>query len=108
MKISTKASKPFPTPIQCLLPEKLAKSDDKVNKTKSEILQILANAYDKGLAAHKKLSEKDMDEAVSFFAGPKSKRQILILMHDHQTHHVGQIIVYLRLNGIKPPSYVGW
>jgi uncharacterized damage-inducible protein DinB len=30
------------------------------------------------------------------------------LMHDHHTHHRGQIIVYLRLNGLKPPKYVGW
>jgi uncharacterized damage-inducible protein DinB len=24
---------------------------------------------------------------------------------DHITHHRGQIVVYLRLNGIKPPQY---
>lgn len=41
-------------------------------------------------------------------AGPLTRRQILILMHDHQAHHIGQLIVYLRLKGIKPPGYVGW
>jgi uncharacterized damage-inducible protein DinB len=54
------------------------------------------------------INEKQLDEIVPFFAGPKARRQILILMHDHQSHHVGQLIVYLRLNGIKPPAYVGW
>jgi len=24
------------------------------------------------------------------------------------THHRGQLVVYLRLNGILPPNYVGW
>lgn len=37
-----------------------------------------------------------------------TRRQILLLLHDHQTHHIGQVIVYLRLKGIKPPAYVGW
>jgi hypothetical protein len=26
----------------------------------------------------------------------------------HQTHHRGQLVVYLRLKGIKPPQYRGW
>jgi uncharacterized damage-inducible protein DinB len=37
-----------------------------------------------------------------------NKLQILNLLNDHQTHHRAQLIVYLRINGIKPPDYVGW
>jgi uncharacterized damage-inducible protein DinB len=55
-----------------------------------------------------KMNTGQMDEKVKFFAGPITRRQILILMHDHQTHHLGQLIVYLRLKGIKPPDYIGW
>ena len=54
------------------------------------------------------LTEKDLDTIVDFFAGPMSKRQILTLLNDHYTHHRGQIIVYLRMNDIKPPRYRGW
>ncbi|TNE61082.1 MAG: DinB family protein [Bacteroidetes bacterium] len=43
-----------------------------------------------------------------FFAGPMTRRQIIALMHDHHTHHRGQLVVYLRLNGVKPPRYRGW
>ena len=50
----------------------------------------------------------DLDEEVQFFAGPMSKRQILVLMNDHLTHHRGQMIVYVRLKGVKPPAYKGW
>ncbi len=75
---------------------------------KAVVIKFLSDAYDQALTAHHKLSPKQLDEVVPFFAGPMTRRQILILMHDHQTHHVGQLIVYLRLKGIKPPAYVGW
>jgi len=84
-----------------------SKSDAKV-LSKQAIINTLSAAYDSALAVHYRLTPKQLDEVVPFFAGPKSRRQILILMHDHQTHHLGQLIVYLRLKGIKPPDYVGW
>jgi uncharacterized damage-inducible protein DinB len=77
-------------------------------KDKAAIRQILASSYDIALAPHRNLSAKQLDDTVPFFAGPLTRRQILLLLHDHQTHHVGQLIVYLRLKGIKPPAYVGW
>jgi uncharacterized damage-inducible protein DinB len=85
-----------------------AKSTSGGKLTKEEVLKQLGEAYDRGLAAHLKISVVQLDEKVKFFAGPMTRRQILILMHDHQTHHLGQLIVYLRLKGIKPPEYVGW
>lgn len=75
---------------------------------KQSIINILSVSYDSALAGQYRLTSKQLGETVSFFAGPMTRRQILILMHDHQTHHVGQLIVYLRLKGIKPPEYVGW
>ena len=76
--------------------------------SKAEVLKVLGNAYDFGLRAHMIMSVGQLDEKVKFFAGPMTRRQILILMHDHQTHHLGQLVVYLRLKGVKPPEYVGW
>jgi len=52
--------------------------------------------------------EEELKETVEFFAGPKSKLQILNLLLDHVTHHRGQLIVYLNLKEIEPPRYVGW
>jgi uncharacterized damage-inducible protein DinB len=37
-----------------------------------------------------------------------NKLQIINLINDHQTHHRAQLLVYLRLKGVKPPEYVGW
>jgi uncharacterized damage-inducible protein DinB len=84
-----------------------SKSDGKA-LSKQLIINTLSSAYDSALAVHYRLTANQLNEVVPFFAGPKSRRQILILMHDHQTHHLGQLIVYLRLKGIKPPDYVGW
>jgi uncharacterized damage-inducible protein DinB len=76
--------------------------------TKRSVINILSAAYDSALAVHYSLTSTQLDKKLPFFAGPMSRTQILILMHDHQTHHIGQLIVYLRLKGIKPPDYVGW
>ncbi len=87
---------------------KLNDTSNAAHLTKNQIIKMLSISYDSTLVDHYRLSSKQLDEKVSFFAGEMSRRQILILMHDHQTHHVGQLIVYLRLNGIKPPDYIGW
>lgn len=34
--------------------------------------------------------------------------ELLYLLLDHTKHHTGQLVVYLRLNGIEPPRYTGW
>lgn len=91
-----------------LLSGKKAQKKDSAFATKATIIKKLSDAYDIGLLAHQSLSAEQLDEVVPFFAGPMTRRKILLLLHDHQTHHVGQIIIYLRLKGIKPPAYVGW
>lgn len=80
----------------------------KKDRTPAETMEVLtaALAYAKDAIAATKTA--DLGEKKKFFAGPMSKRQIIALMHDHHTHHRGQLVVYLRLKGIKPPSYRGW
>jgi uncharacterized damage-inducible protein DinB len=75
---------------------------------KDEIIQVLNNTYDYAIGALKSFDGSHLADTVSFFAGAKTKLQIINLISDHQTHHRAQMIVYLRLNGIKPPGYVGW
>ncbi len=91
-----------------LLVEGPAKNTSGGKLTKEDVLKKLGDAYDLGLKAHMKMNAGQLDEKIKFFAGSMTRRQILILMHDHQTHHLGQLIVYLRLKGIKPPDYIGW
>ena len=56
-----------------------------------------------------KLSFGDLDEEVPWFTGETiSRRRVGLLLFDHVTHHRGQALVYLRLNGVFAPKYVGW
>jgi uncharacterized damage-inducible protein DinB len=77
-------------------------------KNKTEIMQIMTKAFDYAILTTSRFDEARLEEVVKFGAGPLSKRQVLMLINDHQTHHRGQLIVYLRLNHIQPPKYVGW
>jgi len=85
----------------------VAKAATPVQK-KDEIIQVLNKTYEYAIGALKSFEAAHLSDTVSFFAGPKTKLQIINLISDHQTHHRAQLIVYLRLNGIKPPDYVGW
>jgi uncharacterized damage-inducible protein DinB len=83
------------------------KKDEKIY-SKKEIISMLEVSFDKVYEVIKNTKPEALKDKVEFFAGPKTKLQILNLLQDHVSHHRGQLIVYLNLNGIKPPSYVGW
>lgn len=76
--------------------------------TKAEVIVVLETAMANAKAALSVLPAEQLDQEVAFFAGPMSKRKVILLLHDHLTHHRGQLIVYARLKGVKPPKYRGW
>jgi uncharacterized damage-inducible protein DinB len=80
----------------------------KLTNEKEHVITSLEAAFDGVTRAVEATSEEELKETVQFFAGPKSKLQILNLLLDHVTHHRGQLIVYLNLKEIEPPKYVGW
>lgn len=88
--------------------ENYVKSEKIDPKTKAEIIKELNISFDNVAEIIKNVPLEDLTTEVDFFAGPKSKLQILNLLQDHVTHHRGQIIVYLNLNNIEPPKYSGW
>lgn len=75
---------------------------------KDSVISVVHRSYDYAIATLKSFQPNELAEPVKFFAGPLNKLQIINLMNDHQTHHRAQLMVYLRMNGIKPPAYVGW
>lgn len=80
----------------------------KAGDSKKEIIEMLTQSFNYAKETVDGLQEKDLNETVEFFAGIMSRRRILLLMTDHVTHHRGQLVVYLRLNDVVPPSYRGW
>ena len=75
---------------------------------KEQVLEFVASAYDYALKAMSELDEKTLSKEFNWSDGKMNKFQFLNLIQDHQSHHVGQLIVYLRLNNITPPKYIGW
>ena len=85
----------------------LTAADGKIT-SKKDIVTVVKKGYDFAIDALQNFDPKTLTDTVKFFSGPMNKLQIINLIQDHQTHHRGQLLVYLRLNGIKPPDYVGW
>jgi hypothetical protein len=75
---------------------------------KDSIISLVKNAYDYAINSITKMDIKTLSKEFKFDGEDLNKYQFLNLIEDHQTHHRGGLIVYLRLNGIKPPSYIGW
>lgn len=88
--------------------EKKHEAETKTPKTKVEIIASVKNSFDQVYKKVKNTPTEDLKTKVEFFAGPKTKYQILNLLQDHVTHHRAQILVYLNLKEITPPNYVGW
>ena len=84
------------------------KSTAEIPSSKEEIKTLLEEAFNSAYKIIEGTSNETLTQEVTFFAGPKSKLQILNLLQDHVTHHRGQLIVYLNLNEVEPPGYVGW
>lgn len=84
------------------------KLDKSKAKTKAEIIKELKGSFKNTYSVIVKANVESFNDTVDFFAGPKTKLQILNLLQDHVTHHRGQIIVYLNLKDVKPPRFVGW
>ena len=78
------------------------------DQSKEEIIALLTEGFTAVGKAVEKTDEADLSQVVDFFAGPKTKLQILNLLQDHVTHHRGQLVVYLNLKQLEPPRYVGW
>jgi uncharacterized damage-inducible protein DinB len=95
-KFLTNAPAPFP--------EKLVVA----GKSRKEIVEIVSKSSSYVQLIIDNFDYNQLDELVDFPAGKLTKRQIITLLNDHQTHHRAQLLVYLRLKGEKPPKYIGW
>jgi len=77
--------------------------------SKDEVITWVLGAYEYAMESIIGLTEEEMVKEFPWRDGLKlNKGQFINLIHDHQTHHRGQMIVYLRMNHVIPPKYVGW
>lgn len=75
---------------------------------KEELIQLITSSCNYAREALKKYPQDSLYKTHDFFSGPMNTIQIMRLMNDHLTHHRGQLALYLRMNDIAVPRYVGW
>ncbi len=75
-------------------------------KSKKEMIVTIDKTFNKTIEFISNFDSDRLDERLDYFGADRTKRQILLLLADHITHHRGQMLVYMRLNGLKPPRYV--
>ncbi|MEP1489471.1 MAG: DinB family protein [Algibacter sp.] len=76
------------------------------NKSKEEMIAIIDKTFDGAIKLIKQFDTTQFDDELDYFGLNRTKQQIFLLLADHITHHRGQMLVYMRLNGLVPPRYV--
>jgi uncharacterized damage-inducible protein DinB len=73
-------------------------------KTKADIVKFLKESFEAGHKAAKSLTPQNSSETVTTFFGPTAKIFAVTFTVAHGFDHYGQIVEYLRMNGIIPPA----
>jgi hypothetical protein len=73
-------------------------------KTKDELVKYLRDSFEYGNKVLATINEKNaMDRVEGRYGGPNTKLGIAVIAVWHIADHYGQVVYYLRLNGIVPP-----
>jgi len=76
-------------------------------KTKAEIIQFLKDSFALGHRAAKSLTAENAMEQMPFFRGTAPRLYIATATVIHAADEYGQMVEYLRMNGIVPPASRG-
>ena len=75
-------------------------------KSKAEMIVVVDETFEAAIALIQKFNPVQLVDRLDYFGLDRTKRQIFLLLADHITHHRGQMLVSMRLNGLTPPRYV--
>jgi uncharacterized damage-inducible protein DinB len=85
-------------------PEDCEKGGHDPAKTKAELIKYLKDSFDYSNRILATLTANNaLDRVEGRYAGPNTKLGISVISVWHITDHYGQLVEYLRLNGIVPP-----
>jgi uncharacterized damage-inducible protein DinB len=85
-------------------PEDCEKGGHDPAKTKAELIKYLKDSFDYSNRVIATLTANNaLDRVEGRYAGPNTKLGISVIAVWHLTDHYGQLVAYLRLNGIVPP-----
>ena len=85
-------------------PDDCEKGGHNPAKTKAELIRYLKDSFDYSNRVIARLTAKNaLDRIEGRYAGPNTKLGISVVSVWHVTDHYGQLVEYLRMNGIVPP-----
>ena len=76
-------------------------------KTKAEIIQFLKDSFAVGHRAAKTVTTQNALEEIAWFRGTAPRLFVASAAVIHDADEYGQMIEYLRMNGIVPPASRG-
>jgi uncharacterized damage-inducible protein DinB len=76
------------------------------DRSKEEMIARINTTFEEAIQLIKEFDPTQLNDELDYFGLNRTKRQIFLLLADHITHHRGQMLVYMRLNGLVPPRYV--
>jgi uncharacterized damage-inducible protein DinB len=79
--------------------EKLAETD-----AKDKLVAALKSSFDYCSGILEKTDDSKLGETVPFFLGPQTRAAVMILLTDDLFDHYSQAAMYLRMNGLLPPT----
>lgn len=83
-------------------------SIEKTKKTKAELRDALAQSLKFCEAAFDGMTAARADEVVKFFVpGTNTRLGVLAFNNAHNFEHYGNIVTYMRMKGLVPPSSAG-
>ena len=77
---------------------------EKSKTAKADLVQALKDAFAYCDAAYDGLADAQAGALVKFFGADQAKATVLAFNTAHDNEHYGNIVTYLRIKGIVPPS----
>ncbi|WP_162416930.1 DinB family protein [Cyclobacterium roseum] len=75
-------------------------------KSKEQLILLVNFEFERAADLIRDVNPEKLDETASYADFTRTKRQFLLLLADHVSHHRAQMIVLLRLQQIEPPNYI--
>ena len=77
---------------------------EKSKTAKADLVQALKDAFAYCDPVYDGMTDAKAAETVKFFGGEQAKATVLSFNTAHNNEHYGNIVTYLRLKGVVPPS----
>ena len=81
-----------------------ASAEKTIAQTKEATTKAVMDSYDFVISAIQSMTPEQLQETMKMGGKDLAKATLITKAFEHQTHHRGQTVAYLRLKGVTPPG----